>query len=482
MNAHSAIQPPRPPLTADELENPQASGEPVAFVPPPVKPSASITNRLEGIESCISTVYRASPGLEEKVFKLMAREAVKYAHADGISVVGVIDRFQQVAAAIGLVRERGPDAIQKFLVEAADSVTDDLATKSAQTEAWTPGLEIVCLADVKAKSVEWLWPNRIALGKVTVLAGDGGMGKSTILCDLAARVTTGALWPDGATNGRPGSVFVLAAEDALDDTVKPRLGAAGADMSKVLGVESIREERRGSRRLFNFQADLQKLERAVEERGDIRLIIVDPITSYLGKLDSHKNDQVRAVLDPLGQLAARLGVAIICNNHFSKGSGGANTRIIGSVAFVNQARAAFIVAPDPDDDIRRVFVPSKMNLGPLGNGLSYEVEGVEVELNGVILATSRILWDPTPVTMSADAVLARLSCNREQDSARVKAEGFLADLLKAGPLSVKEIDLAANGAGISERTLKRAKAKLRVVSDRTGGIGAEGWWAWRLPP
>jgi RecA-family ATPase len=106
-----------------------------------------------------------------------------------------------------------------------------------------PCLEIVCLEDVKAKAIEWFWQSRIALGKVTVLAGEGGLGKSTILCDLAARTTTGANWPDGAQNGGTGTVIILAAEDAVDDTLKPRLAAASADMSKVYSVSAVREQK-----------------------------------------------------------------------------------------------------------------------------------------------------------------------------------------------------------------------------------------------
>src|SRR5262249_33991348 len=96
-----------------------------------------------------------------------------------------------------------------------------------------PSLDVVCMADVQAKAIDWLWEHRFAIGKVSVLAGEGGQGKSTVLCDIAARVTTGERWPDGADNGTSGSVIFLTSEDDPEDTLKPRLIAAGADVNRV---------------------------------------------------------------------------------------------------------------------------------------------------------------------------------------------------------------------------------------------------------
>jgi len=172
------------------------------------------------------------------------------------------------------------------------------------------GLDVVCMANVKPSPIEWLWPNWVAIGKVSVLAGDGGRGKSTILCDLAARTTTGDKWPDAAAASKVGGVIILAAEDDIGDTIAPRLLAAGADMASVFVIQSVRDGNQ-RRRGFNLQADLERLENEIRKRGDIRLIIIDPVSSYLGKVDSHKNADVRSVLEPLGEMAARMRVAII---------------------------------------------------------------------------------------------------------------------------------------------------------------------------
>src|SRR5262245_35152695 len=176
------------------------------------------------------------------------------------------------------------------------------------------GLDVVCMADVTAKQIDWLWKPRFAIGKVSVLAGEGSQGKSTILCDIASRVSTGEVFPDGAANDAPGNVFILTSEDDPEDTLKPRLIAAGADVSRVFIVRSVLNEDR-TRRGFNLQMDLQRLEEEIVRRGGARLVEIDPVTSYLGKgIDSHKNAEVRSVLEPLGEMAQRLKVAIICNN------------------------------------------------------------------------------------------------------------------------------------------------------------------------
>src|SRR5262249_23410851 len=127
-------------------------------------------------------------------------------------------------------------------------------------------------------------------------------------------------------------------------------------------------------RSFNLQLDLPELEKTIEQLDDVLLVIIDPITSYLGKVDSHKNADIRSVLEPLGKMAAKRHVTIIANTHLSKAAvGSANSRVIGSVAFVNHARAAFIVTADPEDRGRRLFIPSKTNLGKPRNGLAYRI-------------------------------------------------------------------------------------------------------------
>jgi putative DNA primase/helicase len=340
------------------------------------------------------------------------------------------------------------------------------------------GLDVVCMADVKPTSIEWLWPNWIAIGKVSVLAGEGGRGKSTILCDLAARVTNCDKWPDAAAASRSaGGVIILAAEDDVGDTLAPRLLAAGADMARLFVIRSVHDENQ-KRRGFSLQADLERLEAEIRKRDNIRLIIIDPVSSYLGQVDSHKNSDVRAVLEPLGEMAARMRVAIICNNHFSKGGGSANNRVIGSVAFVNQARAAFIVTPDEEDETRMLLIPSKMNIAPLRHGLAYRIEGCLINFEGAEIATSRIMYESAPITISADQALAALDGNGENRSEKSEAIDFLNDALRGGPVSAKDMKKDAAEAGISPKSLRSAREALGIKPEKAG---FEGGWVWRLP-
>jgi AAA domain len=347
-------------------------------------------------------------------------------------------------------------------------------TNGSKPNGHAARLDVVCLADVKPRPIEWLWNFWIAIGKVSVLAGDGGQGKSTILCDLAARTSTGDLWPDGAERGEPGGVLILAAEDDVEDTLAPRLIAAGADMQRVFNIRSVMTGDDQGRRSFNLQADLAALEMEIRRRENIRLVIIDPVTSYLGKVDSHKNAEVRTVLEPLGEMAARLRVAVICNNHFSKGGGNANSRIIGSVAFVNQARAAFIVTPDAENEGRLLLMPAKVNNTPLRHGLAYRIGGIMIhDDDGGEILTSQILWESEPVKMTADEALAAHSVNDEAKSAKDEAIEFLSDILSQGEMPIEDVRKAATNAGITPKSLRSAREALEVKSKRDGfGPGA----------
>jgi putative DNA primase/helicase len=387
----------------------------------------------------------------------------------------MVDRLHEIATAhkfFGLDQYDIQGTIGKY----AAKVTASASSVVLPPLAAASGLDVVCMADVKPSSIKWLWPNWIALGKVSVLAGDGGRGKSTILCDITARATIGNIWPDGAAAGAPASVIILAAEDDVGDTLAPRLLAAGADLARVFVIRSVRETQR--RRGFNLQADLERLEAEIGKHDNVRLVIIDPVSSYLGKVDSHKNSDVRGVLEPLGEMASRLGVAVLCNNHFSKGGGSANGRIIGSVAFTAQARAVFIVAPDDADETRLLLIPSKMNIAPIKHGLAYRIEGCLIQHEGADIATSRIMYESTPITISADQALAALDGSSENRSAKSDAIDFLVDALRNGPVSVKDMKKEAAEAGISSKVLRTAREALKIKPEKAG---FEGGWVWRLP-
>lgn len=318
------------------------------------------------------------------------------------------------------------------------------------------------------------------LGKCVLVAGEGGLGKSMVLAWVAATISRGKEWPCGEGHARPGSVIILSAEDDAADTIVPRLIAADADCSKVHILEAVRSEDEHAHRSFNLQLDLPELEKKIEEFGDVLLVIIDPITSYLGRVDSHKNAELRSVLEPLGKMAARRHVTVIANTHLSKATGGnANSRVIGSVAFVNHARAAFIVTADPEDSGRRLFLPSKTNLGKPRHGLAYRIADAALPgPEGSVIWAPYVKWEDVPVTISADQAMAANAGGVESKSALEEAKQYLIEVLADGAVAQKEIKEGAEGAGLTWATVRRAKGLLGIKPHKAG---MDGGWMWELP-
>jgi putative DNA primase/helicase len=269
-----------------------------------------------------------------------------------------------------------------------------------ETDAYKP--IVVSLADVKPKSVDWLWPSRIPLGKPTIIAGDPGHGKSILTIDLAARVSRGSLWPDGSGKAPLGSVVLMSQEDDIADTILPRLLAAGGDPAKVVALTGTSFQGRDGKLLERpiTLADVDVIAKAVHALHDCRLLVLDPVSCFLGDADSHKNAEVRAAMAPLVELAAARGFAVVSVNHLNRSNGSALNRSMGSVAFTALARAAYVVAKDKDDPSgeRRLFLPTKNNLGKDRSGLSYRIVGEGGAPN--------LAWDEGQVFTSADEALA----------------------------------------------------------------------------
>jgi putative DNA primase/helicase len=184
-----------------------------------------------------------------------------------------------------------------------------------------PALMMRNAAEVIIEPVTWLWPGRIAVGKLAMIGGEPGTGKSQVAIAIAAAVTTGARWPCCDDAAPVGGVIILATEDDLADTIAPRLIAAGADLACVRTVTAVHDpDAPGRRRALDLAADLARLEDALDLRPDVRLIVIDPITSYMGRVDSHRTTDVRSVLEPLAEMAARRRVAILAITHHIGGT------------------------------------------------------------------------------------------------------------------------------------------------------------------
>jgi hypothetical protein len=350
-------------------------------------------------------------------------------------------------------------------------------------------------SEIIPEPIKWLWPARFALGKVSLIAGHPGLGKSQLVLDLAARVTTGGAWPCATGTAPLGNVVVLSAEDDIKDTIRPRLDAARADVSRVVVLEAIRQSDGEGRRCFDLTRDMEMLEKEVRLLGDVRLVIIDPISAYMGqpgKMDTHRNTDVRSTLAPLQDLAAQLSIAVIFVSHLTKGSrDGAINRVTGSGAFVAAARAAYLVEKETEkeenedgeavevDTGRRFFLPIKNNLGDDKMGFVYKIVQrttvYETLTPPMEIRAPAIEWEDETVSKTADQALAPTSPG---SSGASKACAFLEKYLADGPRPQKQIVAAALERGLSEDQLKRAKKKLGLDWWREGfGKGGEILWA-----
>lgn len=346
--------------------------------------------------------------------------------------------------------------------------------ENAERAAKAGGTEIVRLSDVEPETVRWLWPGRIPLGKLTILDGDPGLGKSTLTLDLAARISRGEPMPDGedpSPDGPRGTVL-LTAEDGLADTIRPRLDAAGADPEHVAALRTVAPaEEDGQARLptVNDTEDIRAAVRTV----DAALVVVDPLVAYLGgDVNSHRDQDVRKALAGLTELAEEEEVAVLAIRHLNK-SGGSNPlyRGGGSIGLVAAARVGLLVAADPEDpeEERRVLAPTKANLSEEPPALAFHLETVD--------SAVRIVWDGETGQTARDLL------DRPSDEQRTKAEEaqrWLRGELADGPRPVKDLKREVGSLGFSWRTVESAKNRLDVKASREGGVGSEGRWVWKL--
>jgi putative DNA primase/helicase len=352
------------------------------------------------------------------------------------------------------------------------------------------GLDSAPASAFEMEAFDWLWPNRFALGKVGLAVGLPDEGKGQLLCYLAAQVTTGGPWPCDEGIAPQGNVLLFTAEDDIKDTVAPRLAAAGADLSRVHIVKMVRSQSmlNGRQpRMFNLATDLDLLKKKILEIGDVRLVEIDPISAYLGvgKVDSFRTTDVRAVLAPLVDLAAELKVAIVAVMHFNKKIDITNVmlRISDSLAFAAVARHVYGVVDDAEHE-RKLLVRAKNNVAikTKNQTLAFRFEACEV---GIDKRSGRRIWAPhivfedDYVDVSAMEAMQAVASNKAP-TARDGAKKFLFDLLAHGPVLSAEIEEAAEANGVSRRTLFRAKNDLNVIAKKDT-TKKNGPWTWQLP-
>ncbi len=353
----------------------------------------------------------------------------------------------------------------------SDILTDqeqaELLAESEQgrdPETVTPIPVLVRLADVAPVEVDWLWKPYIPGGKLTILEGDPGLGKTWLALALAAIVTRG--WPFPGQDGipeqarEPANVLYLSAEDGLADTLRPRLDKAGADVSRVFVLTG--QQNGGEMPEAVTLADVGVLRSALVAVKPA-LLIIDPLQAYLGAgVDMHRANEVRPVLAKLAGLAEEFNCAVLCIRHLGKGQQDrAIYRGLGSIDFAAAARSILLVGQDPENPQARAVVHIKSSLAAAGPSLGYTIGPDGFQWTGVSELTAAEILKPEQAT--------------EEKSALEEAEAFLLDLLAAGPVDSKTVFKEARRLGIAERTLKRAKAKAGIKSQKIGNT-----WVFRL--
>ena len=330
-------------------------------------------------------------------------------------------------------------------------------------------------ADITPVPITWLWSGWLPAGKLTILAGTAGTGKTTLALGLAATLSTAGKWPDGSHCLKRGNVLIWSSEDVAEDTLLPRLIASGADIKRCHFIEGITHH--GENVPFDPSQDMPDLHRAVESIGGISLLIIDPIVSAVSG-DMHKANDVRRSLQAIVDFAEAHLCAVIGITHFAKGGVGKapQDRVIGSQAFGALARMVLVAAKDEEGE-RRVLARAKSNIAPDDGGVAYNLNVTTIEGN---IETTYATWDGA-IEGTAREILGDVEQDGNEDgSERKDAEQFLADLLKEGGLPVRQIKADADGAGYSWSTIRRAQKSLGIEAVKEKGA-KNGGWRWLLP-
>ena len=356
------------------------------------------------------------------------------------------------------------------------SGTVDFVEYVPPTSASNAGAQVELLPATafSPEATRWLWPQWLARGKLHLLAGAPGTGKTTIALTLAAGLSNGTRWPDGANN-TPGGVLIWSGEDGIEDTLLPRLLAADGVPGRVHFV--VGASAHGRVRAFDPASDMEGLVEAARGIAGLKLVILDPVVSAVTG-DSHKNTETRRGLQPIVDLATRLDCAVLGITHLSKNSRGREPldRVTGSVAFGAVARVVLATVKPADDAAPRRLVRAKSNLGPDGGGVEYHLFGAPVP--GHDFNAQRVDWGQ-PLTGSARELMA-VEVADETGGAQSKAQAFLQEMLRDGPVPARDLRAAARAHGHRWRSLERAKEELGVRAVKRG-FGIDGTWAWQLP-
>lgn len=358
------------------------------------------------------------------------------------------------------------DGLRKILDAAVPYVAPHIAESNGHTIApmVAERLPLMRLSDVEREEVQWLWHPYIPRGKLSLLVGNPGVGKSFLSAALTASITNGWRLPGQDEPLDIAEVILLAAEDGPADTLRPRLEDMGAHEGLRHVMVLPPEEN------FSLLADMERLEHEIVERKPA-LVIIDPLTAYLGgKTDMYRDNEVRAALGPLVQLAAQHGTAILGVMHLTKGSRDVLLhKVLGSVGFTGLARSVLAVAPDPQNAGRKVMAPLKSNLAREGEARAFSIE------------EGKFVWGLEAVDIDLETLFAPQQGNggEKKDDERIsQAIDFLKSLLDSGqPIPTAKLFEAGKANGFTERMMKRAKGNIVGLRSRKLIDG----WCWQVP-
>jgi len=326
--------------------------------------------------------------------------------------------------------------------------------------------------DFPLQKIKWLWPGWLASGKLHVLAGQKGAGKSTVLFDIMARiarVSSDGKWPDDMPAPR-GKVIIWSGEDGIEDTILPRFVAAGGDLDLVYPIKTVISGNES--RSFDPSTDMAALMNLITQIPDLLLVVIDPVVLAMPKKsDSHNNAETRRGLQPLVDLADRHEVALIGITHFTKGTADRDPieRLSGSLAFGAIPRVVWGASADEDGRQRRL-VRIASNIGPSGGGIEYTLFQAPLVGYDDGFFAQRVDWGPQLKGP------ARELLNATKRSAQAEAANFLTTFLANGPVPQREVKAAAEAHCHSWGTVRLAQKSLGIRPYQEGRI-----WLWQLP-
>jgi putative DNA primase/helicase len=432
------------------------------------------------LSDCRRDVALAPKDTKKIVFQDIAKKLGQAVTGQWLPKAVMMDRLSDIADAHGSFG-LNPEQLQRLIADAAEAIQITpivLAPPPPRRRLITHRA-----SDLQAEKLIWVWPGRIPVGKLVLVGGPPGLGKSQLTAFMAATISNGGDWPCNEGSTAVGSVIFMSAEDGIEDTVVPRLMAAGANLDRVhIAASATKPD--GTRKTFSLKTDVDLLEAKAKEVADVRLIIIDPISAYMSGTDANGNAEIREMMEPLSEMANRLHIAVLAVTHLNKGGGGGQTalqRFSGSIGIIAAARAGFVVLEDPESEGRRLLLEVKSNLGPKCKGLAFRMEQ-RLVAEGIV--SSNIFFEKEYVAQSSDEALTA-SENRGGDASQTSGKEdvaeFLTEVLAAGPVDVLEVERQARLAGLlgdtkrirENKSFRAARKHLGVLSQRDSfGPGA----------